>query len=222
MGSLIWQLNDCWPVASWSSIDYFGRWKALHYYAKKAFSESIIAFERGENELKIHGITDSHEEIEADLKVELLDMNGKKIISEEKKVKIKANSSREIWKGSIKELLKKQKSNEVYVRATLVHEGLVLFEQVYLFEPFKDLALEETEIKYDFIDEGDNLFIELKSNKAAFGVCFEIGDLDLLFSDHFFTLHAKEVKRIEVLGNFDPFEVKNKLWVKSLIDSYTE
>ena len=43
MGAVIWQLNDCWPVASWSSIDYFGRWKALHYYAKRFFSPVLIS-----------------------------------------------------------------------------------------------------------------------------------------------------------------------------------
>ena len=37
MGAIYWQLNDCWPVASWSSIDYYGRWKALHYFARKFF-----------------------------------------------------------------------------------------------------------------------------------------------------------------------------------------
>ena len=43
MGSVIWQLNDCWPVASWSSIDYYGRWKALHYYAKRFFAPVMIS-----------------------------------------------------------------------------------------------------------------------------------------------------------------------------------
>jgi len=43
MGAVIWQLNDCWPVASWSSIDYFGRWKALHYYAKRFFAPILIS-----------------------------------------------------------------------------------------------------------------------------------------------------------------------------------
>ena len=43
MGAVIWQLNDCWPVASWSSIDYFGRWKALHYYAKRFFKSVLIS-----------------------------------------------------------------------------------------------------------------------------------------------------------------------------------
>ena len=43
MGAVIWQLNDCWPVASWSSIDYFGRWKALHYYAKRFFAPVLVS-----------------------------------------------------------------------------------------------------------------------------------------------------------------------------------
>ena len=43
MGTVIWQLNDCWPVVSWASIDYFGRWKALHYYAKRFFAPVLIS-----------------------------------------------------------------------------------------------------------------------------------------------------------------------------------
>ena len=43
MGAVVWQLNDCWPVASWASIDYFGRWKALHYYEKRFFAPVLIS-----------------------------------------------------------------------------------------------------------------------------------------------------------------------------------
>lgn len=54
MGSLYWQLNDCWPVASWSSIDYYGRWKALHYGAKRFYGRTIVsAMEREELSTKI-------------------------------------------------------------------------------------------------------------------------------------------------------------------------
>ena len=54
MGSLYWQLNDCWPVASWSSIDYYGKWKALHYQTKKSFEESIISFHKKNNEIEAY------------------------------------------------------------------------------------------------------------------------------------------------------------------------
>jgi beta-mannosidase len=43
MGTLYWQLNDIWPVASWASIDYYGRWKALHYYAKRFYNPILIS-----------------------------------------------------------------------------------------------------------------------------------------------------------------------------------
>ena len=45
MGAIYWQLNDCWPVISWSSIDYYGRWKALHYYAQRFFSPVLVSCE---------------------------------------------------------------------------------------------------------------------------------------------------------------------------------
>lgn len=43
MGAVIWQLNDCWPVASWAGIDYFGRWKALQYYARRFFAPVLVS-----------------------------------------------------------------------------------------------------------------------------------------------------------------------------------
>ena len=45
MGCVYWQLNDCWPVASWSSIDYDGRWKALHYFARRFFAPVLLSCE---------------------------------------------------------------------------------------------------------------------------------------------------------------------------------
>ena len=54
MGALYWQINDCWPVASWSSIDYFGRWKALQYYAKRFYSDLLISPTVEDGSLKLY------------------------------------------------------------------------------------------------------------------------------------------------------------------------
>ena len=220
MGSLVWHLNDCWPVASWSSIDYFGRWKALHYYIKRAFEDVIVAFEDDSNRIKLYGITDQYEELKANLVVELIDLNGKVQSTEEKNIKLKVNSSEEIWKKTKKELLKRQQESEVYLRAKIVLDQKVIAENTFLFVPHKDLELEDPNINYDFIEKDDKLFVELKSNKAAFGVCFDYGNLNLRFSDNYFTLHAKEPKLVEIISDTAAFEIKNKLSIKSLTDSY--
>ncbi len=220
MGSLIWQLNDCWPAASWSGIDYHGRWKALHYYAKRAFEDIILAFEADDDNIQIHAVTDRYEELKGSLVIELFDFSGKRIWSDYMKVKVRENASGEIWKESKKNLLRKLHENEVYLNARLLNEKELIAENMFLFVPHRDLNLEDVEIKLDFFQEAGKQFVKLRSNKTALGVCFETENLELQFSDNFFTLHPKTEKVVEIKGSAEWHEVKNQLTVKSLIDSY--
>ena len=222
MGSLVWQLNDCWPVASWSSIDYYGRWKALHYYIKRAYEDNLVAIEMEDDLLRVHFVTDQYEDLRATLIIELVDFNGKSLFTESKKIRIKGNSRGEIYKRSIPELIKKSRENEAYLTAKVFNEEHLIAENYFLFAPHKNLDLNKPNIKYEFLELDQKLFVELRSDKAAFGVCFETGDLDLIFSDNFFTLYPKQTKRIEVKRAFTPIDVKNKLTVKSLFDSYNK
>ena len=64
MGSLYWQLNDCWPVASWSSIDSFGRWKALHYFAKKFYSPILLSIEEEGKTASIHVTNETMQDVQ--------------------------------------------------------------------------------------------------------------------------------------------------------------
>jgi beta-mannosidase len=220
MGSLVWQLDDCWPVASWSGIDYYGRWKALHYYIKRAFADVIVAFEDDEEEVRAYVVSDMPMDVKGELNIEVVDLDGKKVFADQKKMKLDANGSDLMWKGWKKDLLKKAKKEEVILRAQLMQEGHLLAENVFLFTPHKDLKLSEPGIKYDFKEKDGRLFIELKTNRTAFGVTFETDGLNLRYSDNFFTLFAKEAKTIEVLSDLPAFDIKNKLTVKSLYDSY--
>jgi beta-mannosidase len=65
MGTLYWQLNDCWPVASWSSIDYFGRWKALHYFAKRFYSPVLLSVREEATRAEIHVTNDLTKPVQA-------------------------------------------------------------------------------------------------------------------------------------------------------------
>ena len=72
MGTLYWQFNDCWPAISWSSVDYFGNWKALHYHAKRFFNEIIIViYEEGEH-IHISVVNDQHKKVDSIIKFQLI------------------------------------------------------------------------------------------------------------------------------------------------------
>jgi beta-mannosidase len=93
MGTLFWQLNDCWPAVSWSSIDYFGNWKAQHYKAKQSFENLLISPKIENDILKtwiVNDGLDAHEDI---LYLKLIDFNGHTIWQDDKTVTVDSNSS---------------------------------------------------------------------------------------------------------------------------------
>src|ERR1041384_2001652 len=76
MGSLYWQINDCWPVASWSSIDYFGRWKALKYYARRFYNDLLISPSVQNGYLKMFVVSDRTKPVPAQIRVTLMNFEG--------------------------------------------------------------------------------------------------------------------------------------------------
>ena len=79
MGTIYWQLNDTWPVASWSSLDYGGRWKAMHYLARRFFQPvAVVAIPFGETAAMISLVNDTTAEVEVEIAVSLLTLSGER------------------------------------------------------------------------------------------------------------------------------------------------
>lgn len=93
MGSLYWQFNDCFPAISWSSIDYYGRWKALHYQAARSFAPLILSAEPVEDGFAIHAVSDLRDPVEGELVVELIDFDGMIRWRSTKQVIVAANTA---------------------------------------------------------------------------------------------------------------------------------
>ncbi len=93
MGALFWQLNDCWPVASWSSIDYFGRWKALQYYARRFYADLLISPFAHDGTVDVFVVSDKVHATSGDVRMRLLTFDGKTLLDTTQAVQIPAQSS---------------------------------------------------------------------------------------------------------------------------------
>ncbi|TCI85404.1 beta-mannosidase [Tenacibaculum sp. M341] len=224
MGSLYWQINDCWPVASWSSIDYFGKWKALHYGVKKSFKKTIVSFDKQEDDIAVVIATDSLQDLNTNLTIQLLNFNGEELKSWKKDILVKANSSETYIKLSKKELdLFKDKFNNSFLQATLSTNNNIIDDKQFFIVPFKELVLPDPEISFSVTENNDSYSITIENKKLAIGV-FAAGNFDENFSDNYFNLLPNTQKTIKIKkGNYNTIsDFKNALKVMSLVDSYKD
>ncbi|AUC14537.1 beta-mannosidase [Tenacibaculum sp. SZ-18] len=222
MGSLYWQINDCWPVASWSSIDYYGKWKALHYGVKESFKKTIVSYNDKKDKIKVFIATDSLSNFNARLTIDLLDFKGNKLKSWNRNIKVIANSSGsyfEIEKSKISDIT--ENKNEVFLNTSLSMNNSILDTKQHFLVPFKDLKLPQPNITFNVSENEDEYFVKLSTKNLAIGV-FASGNFDLNFSDNYFNMLPNSEKVISIKkGNLKSLDIfKDKLKVTSLFDSY--
>lgn len=208
MGTLYWQLNDCWPVVSWSSIDYLGNWKALHYQIKRSFENQVILTEEKDEILNFYAINDELKKFE-DVKIEIqvVDFNGK-ILND-----LTTVQNGKILDGivkfdhiEIKNLIKYSNKNEVLLKLTLKDETKkVIAQSNYFFVKPKDLKLLKPNIQIKKISSTE---IEISTDVLAKDV-YLMGDTH--FSDNFFDLLPNTSRKITLSKPLEKVDVMS-LW----------
>jgi len=188
MGSLYWQLNDCWPVASWSGIDYYGRWKALHYYAKKAFNNILASPDIDSlGNIIIFGINDLTKDINASLIVEIIDFDGNTKWESNKNIILKSNSSIIFFKENIGKLIPDINKQNSLLYCKLVNEkGKKLSENILYFDKIKNLDLPKSDIDISCETEDGDIRISIYSKKLIKNIYLQIDDDTGRFSDNYF------------------------------------
>ena len=217
MGSLYWQLNDCWPGASWSSIDYYGNWKALHYEIKNAFSTVIVSHQLKNDTLSCFVVSDSINHFNGKLHVSILDFNGKELKSFNKSIVVESNSSRK----HIKIPIEKFNKSATFVKASLVSKKVIIAKSNYFLKPFKDLSLKKPEIKFQIRRNKSEYILTLESNTLAIGVFLSL-DKAHFFSDNYFDLIPGEKKQVvlKIDEEIDGKYLNKNLKIITLADTY--
>lgn len=218
MGSLYWQLNDCWPVASWSSTDYYQRWKALQYYVKKGFSQVLVSpYEEG-IKLKVGIVNDRLEDLTAELQLTLMDFDGNVVWQEASIVEVPANSSNDYFdvnKNEFRHKYRRQLKNLVLL-TEIKQNGNVLSKNSYFFSPFKDLNIPTPKVEYAFEKVADGYTVQLKTDKLAKNVYLQIGDEEGFFSDNYFNMMPGESASIHLKSEISEEKLKEVFSLQTL------
>ncbi|NNE68032.1 MAG: glycoside hydrolase family 2 protein, partial [Pyrinomonadaceae bacterium] len=220
MGALYWQVNDCWPVASWSGTDYFGRWKAMHYYARRFFEPLMVSMVEEDEKVHFYVVSDFPDDIDTVLSIEVMNLSGRKRVQREYPIKAEAIKGKSYVQRASAELLGGLSRNNAVVIARLKRGGSVVSESTYYFAPYKELAFEKPEISVEVSSIDGGYKVRLQSDKVAKSVLLD--GVKGHFKDNYFTLIPGTVKSVE----FKPEEeISGKqliemLRVRSLSDAF--
>ncbi len=195
-GILYWQLNDCWPVASWASIDYFGRWKALHYAAKRFFAPVMLSILDEPPAMGLYVTNDSHTDWQGVVRWSLETLAGEVLASGEEAVSAGAYSvaaSRDLnFAGQISDANKR----EVVFVAELWQGDTRLALNVANFSQPKHMALVDPGLAANVQLDGGQLAIDLTAQSLAHFVELKLAGADVVFSDNYFSLPAGRTVRV--------------------------
>ncbi len=221
-GTLYWQLNDCWPVASWSSLDYFGRWKALHYVSKRFYAPLLLSIEDQNTTMKVHLTSDLMEHWKGKILWHLMRLDGELLDSGEVDVSAEPLTSSMAFEKSFDQLTLAEKRETIFV-AQLIKDNQILATQLGTFVPNKHLQLVNPQLKA-YLREGeeDVCLIAVETGYMARFVELSLDDADVVFSDNYFDVLPGET--VQVTCKMPPGwtidDLARSLTVFSLFDSF--
>ena len=223
-GTLYWQLNDCWPVASWSSLDYFGRWKALHYESRKFYAPLLLSIEDDEvtGVMKVHLTSDLRSEWKGEVRWQLMRLDGEVLEAGEMDAWAEPLSSQLLLEKDFGDLTLDEKRETVFV-ARLMDEENILATQLATFVRTKHLKLEDPRVQAYLIDDGsDAVTIEIAAERLARFVELSLDDADAVFSDNYFDVLPGERVRVRCPKpeGWTVDDVGRSLTVFTLYDSF--
>lgn len=197
MGSLPWQLNDSWPVVSWSSIDYYGNWKAMHYQIRRAFAPVLVDAIKEGNNLSYYIMSDRLTDEELTLNLELMDFNGKVYRKQKVDGLLPANTSKLFYQEPVEQALAGRDSATTFMHMVVKSKkGEVLSDEIYYFAHPKDQLLPKTPLQWQVKQKKGYCEVTVKAGKLARDIFIEVPVQGVRFSDNFFDLLPGQKKKV--------------------------
>jgi beta-mannosidase len=224
MGSLYWQLNDCWPVASWASVDYFGRWKALQFYARRFYDNVLVSPYAHDGKVEVYVVSDKLDALSGKVHARLMDFAGNNLFEKTQDVQIPAASSALYFTLDEQQLFadatKADRDHsllvfDLEVGGKNVSRNVVFFDVTHNLEFPVNPGIEKSLTK-----TAEGYTLSLQSAVVAPDLYISFGDLDVQVSDNYFNLLPKEPVTITIKTAASLDELQKGLKLVSLTDAF--
>jgi beta-mannosidase len=218
-GVLYWQINDIWPCASWSSIDSFGRWKALQYEARRFFAPVLVSIEEDllTSRARIHLSNQLPTERVLDVRWQVTDTDGKVLLDETASVKAPSQTGHYVADIDATPLLKNYHAHDLMIWAWASERGTVLSRNWASLARPKYLSIAEPQIEIDLETARDGTLLHLSCAKPAPYVVLALQEEDARFDDNFFHLHPGEKRTIKMTAGPKAL-AREQIKIRSLAD----
>jgi beta-mannosidase len=221
-GTLIWQLNDCWPVASWSSLDYFGRWKALHYAARRFYAPLLLSVEDEGRRMAVHLTSDLSEPWEGWLHWRLEQLDGQVLASGEQSIRAGALQDTLVTALDFSAQVTPENRRQVVFICELWQGEARLAGSATPFVPNKHLELRDPGLETEVQVDDKTLLVEVSARSLACFVELELEGTDVIFSDNYFDLPAGSMLTVScpLPEGWTAGQAKSALKLRSLYQSF--
>lgn len=229
MGTLYWQLNDCWPVASWASLDSACRWKALHYFARRFYAPLLIsAFEDVKSgRVEVWLTSDAPTPLQGKWSAELWTWSGEKLRQTEKTFRLPERRGVPVLKQAVKHFADSfDRRAEVFLRLRVAAKGKdgtpFVNENTFAFAPYKRAELKKPRVTATVAGGPGKFVVTLRSDVVAPFTELHTGRIIGRFDDNFRHLYPGETKRV----GFRPYRpttpaaLRKALRVRTLYSTY--
>ncbi|MDG5798883.1 glycoside hydrolase family 2 protein [Marinilabiliaceae bacterium ANBcel2] len=220
MGTLYWQFNDCWPVTSWSSRDYYGNWKPLHYYVRRIYEPLALSATIEDDNLKVFVISDLRELVDGELYIDLVDFNGSVISSIEVDFEAESNRGNLVYESSVDELINDLSVNNIALSISASVDNYDLSDIYHYFSLPKEMALQPVNYDIDVVKSTQGYRVTLSSDYLSRHTRLNIDGYSGWWSDNYFDLIPGDKKVIVFETEETITDFEEKLTVISLVDAF--
>ncbi len=217
MGTLVWQHNDCWPVASWAGRDYYGRWKAQQYYSRAAYDDILVSPVVMNDTLTVHIVTDRRTPAKGSFVLTAMTLDGTPVYTKRLNYTAKPLTSVKLFDEKVGDLIGSHDRRNIIFHTSFTTADRS-YDNVGFAAKQKNMNYTAPGYKLSIAKSAGGYDVEIGSDVFARGVFLSLDGIDNFFSDNYFNIMPGSSRTIHVDTPLDEDEFRRQLKIVSIGD----